>query len=79
MSQPGEMNSMATHRLGPAPVRRTPIRWKALFFLGNVLTLDGAMAAVYEVDGELGAYLVLSCTKADGTVATQGWMTFVGG
>ena len=41
------------------------------------LTFSGTIVKRYEDDGERKLDLELSCTKADGSIAVQGWATFV--
>jgi acyl dehydratase len=73
----GAMFSWATAWLGPANVRRVRARWKAPVFAGDTLSFSGTVAKKYEENGERRVDLDLVCTKADGSVAVQGWATFV--
>jgi acyl dehydratase len=75
MFQAGVLTTWATNWLGPENVRRTRIRWKAAVFPGDVLTMSGAVSAKREEEAEVD--LELACTKADGSVCVQAWMTFV--
>jgi len=73
MFQAGVLTTWATNWLGPAHVRRTRIRWKAPVFPGDALTMSGRVVEKRD-DGDVD--LELACTKADGTVCVQAWMTF---
>lgn len=77
MFQAGLLTTWATDWLGPEHVRRSRVRWKTPVWPGDVLTCSGSVARAYEEDGERKVDLELVCTKQDGDVAVQGWMTFV--
>jgi acyl dehydratase len=73
----GLLTTWATNWLGPEHVRRSRVRWKAQVWPGDVLTCSGSIARRYENGGERKVDLELVCTKQDGSVAVQVWMTFV--
>jgi acyl dehydratase len=77
MFQAGALNAWATDWLGPANVRRTRMRWKEQVWPGDVLTLSGKIARMYEEGGEHKVDLELVCTRQTGGIAVQAWMTFV--
>ena len=77
MFQAGVLNAWATDWLGPDNVRRTRIRWKEQVWPGDVLTFTGKIAKKYEEDGVGKVDLELVCTRQNGGVAVQAWMTFV--
>lgn len=74
MFQAGVLTTWATNWLGPSNVRRTRIRWKAPVFPGDVLTMSGVVAERREDARQID--LELACSKADGSVCVQAWMTF---
>jgi len=74
MFQAGVLTTWATNWLGPAHVRRTRLRWKAPVFPGDVLTMAGAITERRPETGEVD--LELACTREDGSVCVQAWMTF---
>jgi len=73
----GLLTTWATDWLGPEHVRRSRVRWKTQVWPGDVLTCSGSVARKYEDAGERRVDLDLVCAKQDGSVAVQGWMTFV--
>jgi acyl dehydratase len=77
MFQAGVLATWATNWLGPANVRKTKVRWKEQVWPGDVLTCSGKIVRTYEEGGEKKVDLELVCTKQNGGVAVQGWMTFV--
>jgi acyl dehydratase len=77
MFQAGLLTTWATDWLGPEHVRRSRVRWKAQVWPGDVLSCSGSVARRYEDGGERKVDLELVCAKQDGSVAVQGWMTFV--
>jgi acyl dehydratase len=77
MFQAGLLTTWATDWLGPEHVRRSRVRWKTQVWPGDVLTCSGSVARKYEEDGERKVDLDLVCERQDGSVAVQGWMTFV--
>ena len=74
MFQAGVLTTWATNWLGPQHVRRTRIRWRAPVFPGDVLTMSGRVTDRLEAEREV--QLELACTKEDGSVCVQAWMTF---
>ncbi len=77
MFHAGILNSWATAWLGPENIRRTRMRWKARCWPGDVLTFSGEIVREYTEDGAQFVDLELRCTKQDGTLAVQGWATFI--
>jgi acyl dehydratase len=77
MFQAGVLATWATNWLGPANVRKTKVRWKEQVWPGDVLSCSGKIARKYEENGERKVDLDLVCTKQNGGIAVQGWMTFV--
>ena len=76
MFQAGLLTTWATNWLGPEHVRRSRVRWKAQVWPGDVLRCAGRIVKKHEGSDERRVDLELDCTKQDGTVAVQGWMTF---
>ncbi len=53
------------------------MRWKTQVWPGDVLRCSGSVARRYEEDGERMVDLEVVCAEQDGSIAVQGWMTFV--
>ncbi|HEX6310194.1 MAG TPA: MaoC/PaaZ C-terminal domain-containing protein [Acidimicrobiia bacterium] len=77
MFQAGLLTTWATDWLGPEHLRRSRVRWKAQVWPGDVLTCAGRVVRKYEEAGEHKVDLEVAGKKQDGSVAVQGWMTFV--
>lgn len=77
MFQAGVLNTWATNWLGPENVRRTRIRWKEQVWPGDVLTCSGKVLKKYQENGARWVELELTCTRQNGGVAVQSWVTFV--
>lgn len=77
MLQAGILANWAAAWIGPENVRRTRIRWKEQVWPGETLTFGGQVTKKYEEAGERRIDVELVCTKQNGGVAVQGWMTFV--
>lgn len=77
MFHAGVMNSWAVAWLGAENVRRTRVRWKAPVWPDDVLTIAGKVLKSYTEDGTTKVDVEVCCTKHDGTVAAQSWLTFV--
>jgi acyl dehydratase len=73
----GVLATWATNWLGPANVRRCRVRWKAQVWPGDVLSCGGRIARKYLENEERRVDLDLLCTRQDGSVAIQGFATFV--
>ncbi len=76
MFQAGALASWAADWLGPDNVRRTRVRWVEQVWPGDVLVLSARVAAKREDAGERLVDLELACTRKQGGVAVQAWMTF---
>jgi acyl dehydratase len=77
MLQAGILANWAAAWLGAENVRSTRIRWKEQVWPGDVLTFNGRIARKFEEGGERKVEAELVCTRQNGGVAVQGWMTFV--
>ncbi len=77
MFQAGTLASWAADWLGPENVRRTRVRWVEQVWPGDVLSLSARVTEKREEGGQRWVDLELTCTRKQGGVAVQAWMSFV--
>lgn len=76
MMSMGFLGSYVSDWLGTqAELRKFGVRFAAMTFPGDALTLTGKVIKVYAEAGERRAELELTVTKQDGTVTVRGWAT----
>jgi acyl dehydratase len=78
MMSMGLLGSLVTDWMGSDCIlTKYGVRFAAMTFPGDVLTLQGTIQRTYEEEGVRKAELDLAVTKQDGTVTVRGWATVV--
>jgi acyl dehydratase len=77
MLQAGLLATFATDWLGPENVRRFAVRFKEQVWPGDLLTCQGSITSIDEVDGEQRATVALQCLRQTGGVAIDATAEFV--
>jgi acyl dehydratase len=73
----GVLSTYATDWLGPENLRSLRVQFREQAWPGDVLTYQGTIVTIRDVEGEQCADVELSCTRQTGGNHLLGWATFV--